>query len=992
MVAEGLLTEVLVTERGSNATAVAAVGATAIQVADLTDFTDYTVEDAADPATQERTGLGVIVDILGERYTVDSATPGARDDAVAEGAGGAFDETAELTPGTLTLTEPLRVQVDEDDPVWLVLGTEVATDAYALVSFPQTAEVLGDETDAGDVAQVPIPYGMRAQFPEGLYDPPVPLIVADDLSVVLDAPGVKPVIDGSSIVNPPGISEPTEPPASSPAVEVHGTIDSLVVEVLDDYAGTTTLDFHISTTPDFTPTADTLAGSSRSAVFVIVAAPVVDEVGNVTTEPLKLDTVYYVRTVARNVIGPADPGPIATGVLDPSKVSEIVAARLVAGFVLAGAIQVGNITIDPTNGIVVPLSNGGTIHVPADGSPAQIDAYINARGLTVENDLTINGYGELAADLLMSAGVTDPTVAPVTSSAYRSVALAGYTYGTDLPATVYNNTLVMCTTSATTAPKFQSWNATTGARIATDIGAVFPSNAGSIHAIQYGPGASAQKLFVLTYGPSNWYLFRLDLNMSVETWVTIGSNRFEPNGLQEMELAIDPSTGIIALVFRRYDSAYNLGGIEVSLRDSRDANMTTIGSTQTLSTLTTNRVRKVAFQPNPSTAQADIGKPVLTVMRQLDTGAYDFPAWTPYPAVARASAYDLTGLSVVADLTSSSFQGFTGHGNAMAGSTTTGLNHQYLIKSGRLYTLREPVARTINTAYTWYDGNPTGGTHETKASPAKSFTVPKAQWPTVTMSPAPEVSITNPDRVDLANQIGLYAAVGTGAVKLQRFLPIGVAGLTAMDFNPHPAQIATATSPPSTNGFLVSENPPGRIRSTKTDGVGSLIDFKGDGTWRLGGLTGLATGLAQGQGRIQAGVSTYRATANSTAPGAILGQEATPTVWSNSILRGFTYANGFWTCQAGAAGAYLVWAKASWAGDTAADWGCGLQIWKNGVQMGGIGDITLHSRALANSTGPTLTALIEIAVGDQMAMSIWQASGTARTPNGCQFYLVPQLS
>jgi hypothetical protein len=989
---EGLLTEVLITERGSNAAAVAAVGATELDVADLTDFTDYSGDDAVDPATQETTGLGVIIDILGERYTVDSVTPGATDADVVEGAGGTFDDASELTPGTLTLTEPLRAQVDEDDPVWLVVGTEVATDAYALVSFPQTAEVLGDETDSGDVAQVPIPYGMRAQFPEGLYDPPVPIVVSDDLTTVLDAPGVKPTIDGSTIINLPGIAEPTEPPDSSPAVEVHGTIDSLVVEVLDEYAGTTTLDFHISTTPDFTPTAETLAGSSRSAVFVIVSAPVVDGDGNVTVEPLKLDTVYYVRTVARNIVGPADPGPIATGVLDPSKVSEIVAARLVAGFVLAGAIQVGNITIDPTNGIVVPLSNGGTIHIPADGSPAQIDAYINARGLTVENDLTINGFGELAADLLMSAGVTDPTVAPVTSSAYKSVALEGYTYGTDLPSTVYNNTLVMCTTAATTAPKFQSWNATTGARIATDVSPVFPSNAGSIHAIQYGPGATAQKLFVLTYGPSNWYLFRLDLNLSVETWVTIGSSDFEPNGLQEMELAVDPSTGIMALVFRRYDSAYNLGGIEVSLRDSRDANMTTIGSTQTLSTLTGNRVRKVAFQPNPSTAPADIGKPVLTVMRQLESGGYDFPAWAPYPAVARTSAYDLTGLSVVTDLTSSSFQGFTGSGDPMPGSTSTGLNHQYLIKGGRLYTLREPVARTVNAAYTWYDGNASNGTHETKASPAKSFTVPKAQWPTVTMSPAPEVSITDPARVDVANQLGFYAAVGTGAVKLQRFLPIGVAGLGAMDFNPHPAQIATATSPPATNGFLVSENPPGRIRSTKTDAVGSLIDFKGDGTWRLGSLTGLTTGAVNGAGRIQAGVSTYRSTPSGSAPGAILGQEATPTVWSNSLLRGFTYSAGAWTCQPGAAGAYLVWAKATWAADTVNDWGCGLQIWKNGAQMGGINDITLHSKAIGNSTGPTLTALIEVAVGDQLAMSIWQGSGTARTPNGCQFYLVPQLS
>lgn len=977
---QGLLTEVIENARGSQVGAAVAAGGTVIPVEDVSDF----------PET------GGTVDIAGTRYEYEAVTPGDSGLVFGEGTSEPDPENPTETPadsplpatpasaGTLTLTEPLTADVVEDDPVLLIIGAEPASDAYAVVDLLAGE---GDAPEGGDTVQVPIAYADRAMFIVGPYDPPLAIMVDDALTTVVTVPGARPTIDGSTIINlPPSPgTEPTEPPESSPPVEVHGTADALVVEVTAEFAGSTTLDFHISTTPDFEPTTDTLLGSARSAVYVITNLP--------DGSRLTLGTTYYVRVVARNIIGEADPGPVASGALDPSVVSEIVAARLVAGFVLAGAIQVGNITIDPTNGIVVPLSNGGTIHIPANGSPAQIDAYINARGLTVENDLTINGFGELAADLLMSAGVTDPTVAPAVTSAYKSVALEGYTYGADLPATVYNNTLVMCTTAATTAPKFQSWNATTGARIGTDIGAVFPSNAGSIHAIQYGPGASATKLFVLTYGPSNWYLFRLDLNMNVETWVTIGSSDFEPNGLQEMELAIDPSTGIIALVFRRYDSAYNLGGIEVSLRDSRDPNMTTIGSTQTLSTATTPKVRKVAFQPNPSTAPEDIGKPVLTVMRQLDTGAYDFPAWAPYPSVVRTATYDLTGLSVVSDLTSSSFQGFTGSGNAMAGSTTTGVNHQYLIKGGRLYTLREPVARVINAAYTWYDANETGGTHETMASPAKSFTVPKAQWPTITMTPAPEVSITNPDRVDLANQVGFYAAVGTGAVKFQRYLPIGVAGLGAMDFNPHPAQIATATNPPTSNGFLLSDNPPGRIRSTKTDAAGSLIDLKGDGVWRLGAISGSADGTVSGAGRIQAGVSTYRATANSGAPGTRLGLEATPTVWSNSLLRGFSYsATGTWTCLAGAAGTYLVWAKATWAADTVNDWGCGLQVWKNGAQMGGINDITLHSKTLGNSTGPVLLAPIEIAVGDQMAMSIWQNSGTARTPNGVQFYVVPLLS
>lgn len=149
-------------------------------------------------------------------------------------------------------------------------------------------------------------------------------------------------------------------------------------------------------------------------------------------------------------------------------------------------------------------------------------------------------------------------------------------------------------------------------------------------------------------------------------------------------------------------------------------------------------------------------------------------------------------------------------------------------------------------------------------------------------------------------------------------------------------------------------------------------------------------GTMVSQGRLTASVSTFRATANGTAPGAILGQEATPSVWSNSVLRGFTYSNGTWTCNA--AGMYFVFAKATWAGDTAASWGCGLQMWKNGAQMGGINDIYLHPSVITNSNGPTLSTPVYFAAGDQIEMSIWQNSGSAKTPNTVQLSLTALAS
>lgn len=980
MATEGLLTEVLITERGSHAADVSAVGTTTVQVSDVTDFTDYTAQDTTDPDTSTTTGIGVIVDILGERYTVANVIPGASDDTVVEGAGEVYDLAASLTPGTLALTEALRVQVDEDDPVWLVIGTDVATDAYAMVSFPQTAEVLGEDTDAGDIAQVPIPYGMRASFPEGIYDPPVPIVVADDLSTVLDAPGVKPVIDGSSIVNPPEPSPPTEPPASSPAVEVHGTIDSLVVEVVDEYAGTTTLDFHISTDPNFTPTANTLAGSSRSAVFVIVSAPVVGEGGAVTWEPLALDTIYYVRTVARNVVGAAAPGPITPGVLDPSKVSEIVTARLVAGFILTGSIQVGNITINPETGITIPQSNGGVISFPADGSAATVDAHINARSLNVEKDWSINGYGELGGDLKMRAGIPNPSVVPTIGQGWPTIDVPDYSWRVLYLADGGNpwlpkgSSLVNWQEFDVAAQQFigstrnlSGVPRTSGDPNRVSIEQVWRDDAtGGVWVYGYRIDHSPQDRVFLLLDPT-W--------QNVVTTYVIGTMA----DLESAVVAVNPDvTADVVLVFQ------NDTGVRTR--------------TYTLSGSVAPGAASALLPGAPTGGFGEVG-----FLRGAGSAKQYLYLW-PVGAPTKLWAFE-------ADLGSSTWVRRTTADMTRAGSDSIGPqqllavnplgdNHdQELLEidhnggDTRVYRHARPnlSGDTVKAAYTWADRNATNGTHETAASPTATLTLPQGVFPTIVGGAAPEAEITDPTRPDLANQVGIYAAFGSAALTRVEYLPVGTRGTDLGKVTPIVPPTA-GNPPPATNGFAALNADPASIESQATDTIGPLIDLNGDGTWRLSTLSGLASGAVNGAGRVQAGVSTYRATANSGAPGAILGQEATPTVWSSSILRGFTYSAGAWTCQPGAAGTYLVWAKATWATDATADWGCGLQVWKNGVQMGGIGHIWLHHRALGNSTGPMFAGPIEIAVGDQMAMSIWQNSGSAKTPNGVQFYLSPLLS
>ncbi|HEY9413308.1 MAG TPA: hypothetical protein VIQ30_00990, partial [Pseudonocardia sp.] len=179
----GLLVEVIEDSRGSQATAVALVNAGQIQVEDLTPFPES----------------GGIVDVLGVQYAYTGVVPAA--ESIDPDTG--FPNTA----GAIVLSGLITVQVDVDDPVRLVLGGAPATDAYAVVEFPAPTDT--DQPDDIASVHVPIDYSQRPMFTPGPYDPAVPIEVSDDLTRVITVPGVKPVIDGSTITNLPVPGEPT---------------------------------------------------------------------------------------------------------------------------------------------------------------------------------------------------------------------------------------------------------------------------------------------------------------------------------------------------------------------------------------------------------------------------------------------------------------------------------------------------------------------------------------------------------------------------------------------------------------------------------------------------------------------------------------------------------------------------------------------------------------------------------------------------------------
>lgn len=149
MSVNGLVTSVAWVPQGSELTAAAIIGATTLYVESTVDFDD----------------AGGDLEINGDRYEYDSC-----------------DEDAD----TITLTTPLTAAVAEDDRVLVVSGGQTAIEYVAFVTMGE-----------GDDAEVAIPYEQRDKWPEGAYDEPVPVVLSNDLEMILSVPGRTPIVDGS---------------------------------------------------------------------------------------------------------------------------------------------------------------------------------------------------------------------------------------------------------------------------------------------------------------------------------------------------------------------------------------------------------------------------------------------------------------------------------------------------------------------------------------------------------------------------------------------------------------------------------------------------------------------------------------------------------------------------------------------------------------------------------------------------------------------------
>lgn len=704
--------------------------------------------------------------------------------------------------GVLTLASPLTADAEEGDAVVLLEGDGTpVTDYVALVL------VEGGEDDyAEDAVEAIVSHALIPLLPEGDREDTggerVALAVDDEHGLtVTDVLSRVPMIDGS-LIDPatlPGPDVPTEPPAESPALTVSGMPNGLVVRA-EEFAATTSVEYHITDTVDldgngnalpFAPSAATLIGdATHSSVLVVTELP--------DGTPLAVDTPYYLRAVASNDVGTAAPGPMASGSLNLDTVADVVASSLTAGFVLAGSVQVGQITIDPNTGITIPDASGGVTHFPSDGSTATMTGSLQTNNLTVENNLTVNGEkNAIAGTLGLQGAVAAPNTPPTLDrDRYHVVTLA-------VPPGVGDNWYSLCDSVDGTkwlsvpiggTTHVHMWSKSSGADLG-EAPIVRPSDkwprgitrVGSYYYVAY-TGVDNDRVNVRKYDAT--FNEVADFG-DVVPWGGGATTSGPGIGTDGTKLYVVSATDV-------NDGWYRLTTVQ------------TDGTVEGHERLYGDWWRNspgVVVLPN----YGPDSRPAILIANGLANAWYlDTLELAPYPGgdIDGGSGYWLDGDRLYF------LHGWAGEG---AGGSDKAIK---MVDFGITW-----PTETLSVTYTWFDSDTTGGEHETTASPPAVIPSEPGRVLEVRTPPPPDNG--NPDDPD---SVRIYIND-----KLQT--PFTSSG-NAHWFN----TFSDGPPAPTESSFESGSGGVGRLRSDAVDTDGPLIELRGNGAGRTGPLTWGSTG------------------------------------------------------------------------------------------------------------------------------------------------------
>lgn len=624
---------------------------------------------------------------------------------------------------TIILSEPLPVALAVDDTL-LVFDPDTGGH---VVELEMNVDI-GEDDDPDVVAMSVDPDLWSMYLPESETDGKEvewEFDEDDDVYTAVAPVGTAPLMSGAFIdpTTLPDPETPTAPPASSPAIKrVTGFPSGMMVEV-EPVEASTQLRYYV--VPEgVLPGPDDVSATTRGTVVSLYT------LGD--GSPLQLGATYDIYVEAFNTVGAAPMTGPEPGRLDAKAIEELIALRLVVADLVAGRLQIGQITGDPDTGITIPQPDGGVIHLPADGSAAQLTAYVVARGLTVEDALALYGAGNLYGTLTAAAGIAAPKESAGVTADWPTVNT--YDTGGSFESSYYG-----------LAPRAGSTGWVSAQAVAQSGALKFIDTSGA-YAGEVALGKFSPLGGVTTVG-SSYYVLGKDwtAGRNGDWWVRrIGSSgalqaewKWRAWATVEYRPAIGTDgTNLLVTFCRPQDDAMRL------------EEWTTAGSQVTSQTLT-GALNGIGL--------AGVGR-----------GAADFGATRIWVAAAQAHStvmvWDGSANRVAAN---DWYEAGEPRGLCWAGGQFVTIDSAARIRTYSGVTSNVAVTSQI----AWYDPLTGGtGTHESTPSPVRTDTWKARTWLKFTVPIAPEASDTDPTKLDKATHVRLYAATGSGTRTLQATL------------------------------------------------------------------------------------------------------------------------------------------------------------------------------------------------------------------------------
>lgn len=594
--------------------------------------------------------------------------------------------------------------------------------------------------------------------------------------------------DVGGVPTPRRVPEGTPPP-STPGIEVTPLPTGLLVTA-DSVPAGATVTYEAATDAGFTAVVQTLTTANRPVVL----------------SGLTADVDYWLRVTGENALGAAEPiisGPYRTRKLEDGEIASIAADKIVSGdltaaIALLGSLSVGSsIRLSPDTGLLIELSGGRRVSLGHPTDDPVIEALLTTWGLTSEGNANLlGGNNWLRGSMTIAGGVTAPAVAPTATAVWptsKRLPLDGA--GASHRGVWWDGARwvsVIPTPYFTYVTRWDNAGVLADTQLLTDVVPYGYTRIGDVHYV------------IGTSGTDGWVVHAYNLSWVRTQRAVIGDlDRIPAITASESSVHVVYANGG-TLRRRVYTTTLALSGGVIDV-DATWGNVDVDGA----------------------------------VVSQADYGAW-------YILAVRGSvvrAYTLAG----ARQTNREFG--RPNGETIRGLTWTGSALVALTDAGNVWTYSGVTATTDRSlTVTKYDGDPTGGTHETTASPSRTVSQPARTWLLISTQPVGDSGQSNdPDRPRfyVGNQLQT-PDVAEGVTTRLLGVPV-TSGIAA----------------PTTNGFAGIGGLNGSLKSEASDGAGPIWSLGGDGPVRQGQAFTL-NAAGQIVGGIESGQRSVTITATNT--------------------------------------------------------------------------------------------------------------------------------